>query len=109
MEMLNQISLTWIHYPRSEILAVTAGGLSHAQLRHYAVQSGFHDFQDGEGEPILIAVGSTTPNNTATGYAGTDANMDGTVKYTGSSNDRDPILINVGSTTPNNVRVEQLP
>ena len=60
-------------------------------------------------DPILIAVGSTTPNNTVTGYAGTDANMDGTVKYTGSANDRDPILINVGSTTPNNVRVEQLP
>ena len=59
MEMLNQISLTWIHYPRSEILAVTAGGLSHAQLRHYAVQSGFHDFQDGEGEPILIAARSS--------------------------------------------------
>lgn len=60
-------------------------------------------------DPIFIAVGSTTPNNTVTGYAGTDANMDGTVKYTGSGNDRDPILINVGSTTPNNVRVQQLP
>ena len=60
-------------------------------------------------DPILIDVGSTTPNNTVSGYLPTDTNMDGTVKYTGSGNDRDPILINVGSTTPNNLRVEQLP
>ena len=50
------------------------------------------------------------PNNTVTGqYAKEDANMDGTVKYTGSTNDRDPILVNVGSTTPNNTRTEQVP
>jgi len=60
-------------------------------------------------DPLLISVGSTTPNNTVAGYLGTDANLDGVVKYTGSGNDRDPILINVGSTTPNNVRLEQLP
>ena len=60
-------------------------------------------------DPILIAVGSTTPNNTISGYLATDVNMDGTAKYIGTENDRDPILINVGNTTPNNVRVQQLP
>jgi len=60
-------------------------------------------------DPILVAVGSTTPNNTVSGYLPTDVNMDGVAKYTGSANDRDPILVNVGSTTPNNVRTEQLP
>ncbi len=60
-------------------------------------------------DPILVNVGSTTPNNTTGGYLSTDTNMDGSVKYTGSANDRDPILVNVGSTTPNNVRTEQLP
>lgn len=60
-------------------------------------------------DPILVTVGSTTPNNTVTGYSGSDTNMNGQVKYTGSSNDRDPILINVGSTTPNNTRTQQLP
>lgn len=60
-------------------------------------------------DPILIAVGSTTPNNTLNGYLGTDVNMDGTAKYLGADNDRDPILINVGNTTPNNTRSQQLP
>ena len=61
-------------------------------------------------DPILIAVGSTTPNNTVLGvYDPRDTNMDGEVKYTGSGNDRDRILTNVGSTTPNNTRTEQLP
>ena len=60
-------------------------------------------------DPILLKVGSTTPNNTASGYFTEDVNMDGTVKYTGASNDRDPILVNVGSTTPNQVRQQQLP
>ncbi len=61
-------------------------------------------------DPLLVAVGSTTPNNILTGqYDRKDVNMDGTVKYTGSANDRDPILVNVGSTTPNNTRTEQVP
>ena len=61
-------------------------------------------------DPILVLVGSTTPNNTITGqYTTRDVNMNGQVKYTGSGNDRDPILVNVGSTTPNNVRTQQLP
>ena len=60
-------------------------------------------------DPILTAVGGTTPNNTAPGYLATDVNMDGVVKYTGASNDRDIILVNVGSTTPNSTRAEQVP
>ncbi len=61
-------------------------------------------------DPILVAVGSTTPNNTLNGqYSTRDVNLDGSVKYTGSGNDRDLILIQVGSTTPNNVRSAQLP
>ena len=60
-------------------------------------------------DPILVRVGSTTPNNTASGYHREDVNLNGQVKYTGSGNDRDPILVNVGSTTPNSIRVEQLP
>lgn len=60
-------------------------------------------------DPILIRVGSTTPNNTSLGYYLEDTNLDGTVKYTGGSNDRDPILVNVGSTVPTNSKVEQLP
>ena len=61
-------------------------------------------------DPILITVGSTTPNNVLSNtYSTRDVNLNGEVKYTGSGNDRDPILVNVGSTTPNNVRVQQLP
>ena len=60
-------------------------------------------------DPVLVAVGSTTPNNVVAGYLRTDVNLDGVARYLGSGNDRDPILQNVGSTTPNNVRVEQLP
>jgi hypothetical protein len=61
-------------------------------------------------DPILIAVGSTTPNNTVSNvYDRKDTNLDGVIKYTGSANDRDIILTNVGSTTPNNTRTQQLP
>ncbi len=65
---------------------------------------------NNDRDPLLVAVGSTTPNNALTGqYSRLDANMDGAVKYTGTSNDRDVILPNVGSTTPNNTRTQQLP
>jgi hypothetical protein len=64
---------------------------------------------NNDRDPILVAVGSTTPNTTLNGYRGEDVNMNGTTSYTGSGNDRDPILVNVGSTTPNAIRVEQLP
>jgi hypothetical protein len=61
-------------------------------------------------DPILVTVGSTTPNNVVSNtYSTRDVNLNGQVKYTGSGNDRDPILVNVGSTAPNNVRTEQLP
>ena len=61
-------------------------------------------------DPILVAVGGSTPNNVVIGsYTSLDVTMDGNVRYTGSGNDRDPILVNVGSTTPNNTRAEQLP
>lgn len=60
-------------------------------------------------DPILVAVGSTTPNNSVSGYLMEDTNLDGVVKYTGSGNDRDRILVTVGSTTPNSTRLEQLP
>ena len=60
-------------------------------------------------DPILVNVGSTTPNNTVSGYFAADLNMDGSAKYTGSGNDRDPVLVNVGSTTPNSTRTQQLP
>ncbi len=60
-------------------------------------------------DPILVTVGSTTPNNTVAGYLLQDTNLNGIVSYTGSANDRDLILVNVGSTTPNNTRLEQLP
>lgn len=64
---------------------------------------------NNDRDPILVKVGSTTPNNTVAGYWREDVNMDAIVKYTGSANDRDPILVNVGSTTPNNVRTQQIP
>jgi uncharacterized delta-60 repeat protein len=61
-------------------------------------------------DPLLVAVGSTTPNNALTGqYSRLDTNLDGVVKYTGSANDRDVILTTVGSTTPANSRTQQLP
>ena len=61
-------------------------------------------------DPILIAVGSTTPNNTVpNAYDRRDTNLDGVIKYTGTANDRDVILTNVGSTTPNSTRTQQLP
>ncbi len=60
-------------------------------------------------DPILVRVGSTTPNNTVSGYYIEDTNLNGIVSYTGGANDRDVILVNVGSTTPNNTRVEQIP
>lgn len=60
-------------------------------------------------DPILTAVGSTTPTAVVTGYMREDIDLNGLVKYTGSTNDRDPILVNVGSTVPTATRIEQLP
>lgn len=60
-------------------------------------------------DPILTAVGGTTPTAVVSGYMREDVNLSGQVKYTGSTNDRDPILVNIGSTTPTATRLEQLP
>ena len=61
-------------------------------------------------DPILIAIGGSTPTNTVNGvYAATDVNMDSVIKYVGNGNDRDPILLTIGGSTPTAVRVQQLP
>ena len=61
-------------------------------------------------DPILLAVGNTTPNNVVTGvYSLRDTNMDGAIRYVGGGNDREVILTNVGGTTPNSTRTAQLP
>lgn len=60
-------------------------------------------------DPILVAVGSTTPNAVVAGYRSEDVSLDGLVKYTGAGNDRDAQLISVGSTSPTTTRWEQLP
>jgi hypothetical protein len=61
-------------------------------------------------DPVLTAVGGTTPNNALSNvYDRRDINMDGVVRYTGSANDRDPILVNIGGTLPNNTIIQQLP
>lgn len=65
--------------------------------------------EQNDRDPILTAVGGSSPTATIAGYHPTDSNMDGTVRYTGSRNDRDPILVNIGGTSPNNVRIQQLP
>ncbi len=64
---------------------------------------------NNDRDPILQAVGGTTPTNVATGYNSTDVNMDGDIKYTGVQNDRDPILINVGGVVPTATRTAQIP
>lgn len=65
--------------------------------------------QQNDRDPVLVKVGPTSPNNSATGYFTEDTNLDGVVRYTGTGNDRDVILLNIGSTTPNNVRPGQIP
>jgi hypothetical protein len=74
---------------------------------------GDHDLKyvgvGNDRDPILIGVGSTTPNNVGGGYLPEDVNLDGKVKYVGSNNDRDPILLNIGGTAPNNVRLQVPP
>ena len=65
--------------------------------------------QNNDRDPILQAIGGTTPTATVGGYLSADVNMDGLVKYTGQGNDRDPVLSNIGGTIPTNIREEQLP
>ncbi len=64
---------------------------------------------NNDRDPILVEVGSATPNNVVNGYLQTDVTLDGLVKYSGTGNDRDPIIVNVGGNTPNSTRTEQLP
>lgn len=66
----------------------------------------------GEGndrDPILLAIGGSTPTGTTFGYITLDVNMDGTVKYVGEKNDRDPILVVIGGNTPTSIRHAQDP
>ncbi len=60
-------------------------------------------------DPILVAIGGSSPTLTIGGYRQEDCNMDGTVKYTGGANDRDIILVNIGGSSPTATRNEQLP
>lgn len=60
-------------------------------------------------DPILVAIGGSTPSAVLSGYHPEDVNMDGEVKYTGSNNDRDIILQTIGGTTPHLVRWAQEP
>lgn len=60
-------------------------------------------------DPIIVAIGGNSPNNTVTGYRSEDVNLDGVVKYTGLGNDRDVILQAIGGTTPTNTIQQQLP
>lgn len=61
-------------------------------------------------DPILVAIGGSTPTATLTGqYRLEDVNLDGVVKYTGLNNDRDVILQNIGGATPTATRAQQLP
>lgn len=64
--------------------------------------------QMNDRDPILAAIGGSTPTATISGYHLTDVNMDGVVKYVGAGNDRDPILLNIGGGTPTNVRKSQV-
>jgi hypothetical protein len=64
---------------------------------------------DNDRDPVLQAIGGTTPTNTSAVYNAADVNLDGVVKYTGAGNDRDAILLNIGGTAPTSTRTEQLP
>lgn len=64
---------------------------------------------NNDRDPILVVIGSTTPNNIVPGYRVADVNMDGLTQYTGAGNDRDPILVNIGGSVPTATRTEQLP
>lgn len=56
-----------------------------------------------------MAIGGTVPTATVVGYFQEDVDLDGLVKYAGTTNDRDPILVNIGGTVPTAGRIEQLP
>jgi len=60
-------------------------------------------------DPILLAIGGSTPTATLNGYYAQDHTMNGQVRYTGGTNDRDPILVNILPGPVTGVRLEQLP
>ncbi|HMC96445.1 MAG TPA: hypothetical protein VKG92_02230, partial [Flavobacteriales bacterium] len=65
---------------------------------------------NNDRDPILIAVGGSTPTNTVSNvYSAADVNMDGVIGYAGANNDRDIILQTIGGTVPTATRVQQLP
>ena len=105
LDFTNPATMTWGTNARmtsgSTMLLYMGDGNANGQVKYTG--------SGNDRDPILVTVGSTTPNNTVNSYSGSDINMNGQVKYTGSGNDRDPILVNVGSTTPNNTRTQQLP
>ena len=53
--------------------------------------------------------GGPVPTGSTSGSLLADVNLDGTVRYTGTANDRDRIMENVGGPVPTSTRVEQLP
>ena len=105
VDFTNPATVTWGSNARmtsgSVMLLYMGDGNANGQVKYTG--------SGNDRDPILISVGSTTPNNVTNAYSGSDINMNGQVKYTGTGNDRDPILITVGSTTPNNTRTQQLP
>jgi hypothetical protein len=60
-------------------------------------------------DPVLTAIGGSSPTAVVSGYMREDVNLSGQVKYTGASNDRDPILVNIGGVVPTSTRQEQVP
>lgn len=65
---------------------------------------------NNDRDPILIAVGGTTPTNTVGPiYDPRDVNLDGTIMYVGAGNDRDVVLQSIDGVVPTNTRVAQLP
>ena len=64
---------------------------------------------NNDRDPMLVAIGSTVPTNTISGYRVEDVNMDGTVKYVGSANDRDVVLVTIGGSVPTATKAAQVP
>lgn len=64
---------------------------------------------NNDKDVILTMVGEENPNNVVEGYFGTDTNMDGLIKYTGSKNDRDFFLAQTLGGDAQKVRKEQMP
>lgn len=57
MELLNQVHVMWRHARCVPLYTVEAHGLTHMQLRHYAVQVGFLSYAAEDGYPVLVGAG----------------------------------------------------